>query len=227
MPGGDRRTPSPPAPSWSCPPLRGGDPLLTWCEGPPAADVLVRRRSTGRQRPATLDIGEHLQTLSGRTTGTSVHCPSSSPRSIGERPRWRLRVEGVLRRGQRRDAVRAPMTFPFGGSERPDHRGMTVDVSEGGCRCVLDRGRSPLPTLLSARPPRRFRRHPPRASRPDLRPVPGVHDHVPRRGDAPACPGGPPGELSLRFIGLTEPQQDLIRRRVFARLRELRNRGLL
>ncbi len=34
-------------------------------------------------------------------------------------------------------------------------------------------------------------------------------------------------ELSLRFIGLSEHVQDDIRRRVFARLRDLRQRGLL
>lgn len=34
-------------------------------------------------------------------------------------------------------------------------------------------------------------------------------------------------EVSLRFIGLPERQQDLVRRRVFARLRDLRRRGLL
>jgi hypothetical protein len=36
-----------------------------------------------------------------------------------------------------------------------------------------------------------------------------------------------PTELSLRFIGLPEHVQDALRRHVFARLRDLRQRGLL
>jgi hypothetical protein len=106
------------------------------------------------------------------------------------------------------------------GPELTPAEGTTVDVSEGGLRCILD--------------PRRVA-----SDQPDSA-VPGVGDvtqvAVPFPEFALTCLAEVTRrhpredalvELSLRFIGLTENQEDLIRRRVFARLRDLRHRGLL
>jgi c-di-GMP-binding flagellar brake protein YcgR len=123
----------------------------------------------------------------------------------------------ALGHAQRRGAVRAPLTVPVElGLAAGPAPGKTVDLSESGVRCILE------------------------PSADDGRPVPAAGDVVRvtlvlpdltvrcqgqvvrrhRRADEQA-------ELSLRFIGLPEKDQDQVRRRVFARLRELRQRGLL
>jgi hypothetical protein len=93
-------------------------------------------------------------------------------------------------------------------------------VSEGGLRCVLERGQAlpgegtpPVPPVgdvirLAAT-----------LGDVTVRCLSEVTRHFPREDGR--------GELSLRFIGLTEHEQDRIRERVFARLRELRRRGLI
>jgi c-di-GMP-binding flagellar brake protein YcgR len=135
----------------------------------------------------------------------------------GDSPTWRLRVVGPASRGQRRNAVRAPMSVPIELRLGDDLLvGATLDLSEGGTRCLL--GRKPntttqtvevgsvLPVTVDldgtrvAAKAEVIRRHP----RED--------DRI---------------ELSLRFVGLGERREDTIRRRVFAELRDLRSRGLL
>lgn len=205
-----------------------GDTLVAWSEGHQGADLLLSAPLDQSNRPVTLGIGERLEVV-WRELG-ELHALPAVLEAIdsGERPRWRLRIVGVLRRGQRREAVRAPLSVDVRvGPEPGSAEGTTVDVSEGGCRCILS-GRRPPPSSTVE---------------PDHA-VPSVgldtgavvpvavlfpeftitclaevtHRHA--RAEARV-------ELSLRFIGLTEQQQDLIRRRVFARLRELRTRGLL
>jgi hypothetical protein len=134
----------------------------------------------------------------------------------GESPSWRLRITGPSSRGQRRAAVRAPLAVPIEvGADGATRSGTTLDLSEGGTHCLLDGEPDRTGALevggvvrvavdldgrrLAARA-EVVRRHP----REDRRP-----------------------ELSLRFIGLAERDEDVIRRRVFAELRELRSRGLL
>jgi hypothetical protein len=195
------------------------DPLLTWCDGLSDDDVLVCAPLDRSQRPVALETGEHLEVVwqdDGDLRALPVVLLATE---VGERPRWLLREAGVLRRGQRRDAVRAPMHIPVRiGPETEALTGTTVDVSEGGLRCVLDADRSG-PTLPA--PP----------SRGDVIRVSALFPdssvtclaEVTRRHER----DDPRVELSLRFIGLTETQEDVVRRRVFARLRELRSRGLL
>ena len=145
-----------------------------------------------------------------------------------------LRVEraGPTAPGQRRAAVRAPLRLPVEfGSEKHPLSGLTVDVSEGGLRCVLDQ----MDTTSNAEnggttDAGDFRRTE----------VPSIGDRLsvtivfssvvveataevvrrPRREDGRT-------ELSLRFVGIPEGTQDLIRRQVFAGLRDLRLRGLI
>jgi PilZ domain len=204
-----------------------GDTLIAWSEGLQGDDLVVSAPLDGLQRPVKLGVGEHLEIV-WRASGQLLALPAALVAAeLGERSRWRLRSAGVLRRGQRRDAVRAPVTIPVRiGPELTPITGTTVDLSEGGLRCIL--GKQPRSAL----------------GRPDGLDSTGSSPLV---GDVVQVAALFPDltitclsevtrhharddarlELSLRFIGVTEHQQDLIRRRVFARLRELRHRGLL
>lgn len=140
----------------------------------------------------------------------------------------RVRRAGSTAPGQRRSAVRAPLVLPVQLVRGQDHlSGLTIDISEGGLRCVLDAAGAT-----------------PAASTDDgaVKPAPelAVGDQVAvvvaldtavmdGRGEIVRRHGREDGrsELSLRFVGLPEFTQDLIRRRVFAGLRDLRLRGLI
>jgi PilZ domain len=205
-----------------------GDTLMSWSEGLHEGDLLVTAPLDQSQRPVSLAVGEHLEVVWRGADGLRALPVVLTAAESGERSRWRLSSVGVVRRGQRRDAVRAPLTIPVRiGPEPTPVTGTTLDVSEGGLRCVLDKAQQPTRV-----PPDGDGAAGPSPARvgdvvrvaalfPDftvtcLAEVTRHHE----RED-------PRLELSLRFIGLTENQEDLIRRRVFARLRELRHRGLL
>jgi hypothetical protein len=190
--------------------------FTSWLDEIADGELVVLTPCDSERRPITLPIGEHLDVVWSDPTGLQTLPTELAGSLVGEQPRWRLRVAGVAKRGQRRDAVRAPLIVPVElGLALDPALGRTVDLSESGMRCLLDRAT-------------------------DGRPVPGVGQVVrvalalpdatirclsevirqhPRR-DARV-------ELSMRFIGLPEKDQDIVRRRVFARLRELRQRGLL
>ena len=136
---------------------------------------------------------------------------------------WRVRSARPAARGQRRAAVRAPLPVPV----RVDHdgvrlAGVTVDLSEGGLRSLVD--------PVGPEPTRRA------ASRAPLETGDVVTVHLPF--DRGVVDGGAEVvrrhrrsddhiELSLRFLGIPERDRDLIRRSVFACLRDLRARGVL
>jgi c-di-GMP-binding flagellar brake protein YcgR len=214
-----------------------GDAYMTWIDDV-RDEVLVASipRDLAR-RPMMLAVGEQIEVV-WKTSG-ALRCLSVVLAGIdlGEPPHWRLRPAGVVKRGQRRDAVRAPLTVPvvLGAGEAAAH-GTTLDVSEGGLRCVLDKRLSrPAP----GGPPRV---PPPRVPPPGVPAHPGLRvgdvvrlsvsfpdltvtclSEITRRHTDDESPT----ELSLRFIGLPEHVEDDLRRRVFTRLRDLRQRGLL
>jgi hypothetical protein len=200
------------------------DALVGWSEGTEDDDLIVTAPLDRSQRPVSLPVGDHLEVV-WRADDVLCALPVVLVAvEVGERPRWRLRRAGVLRRGQRRKAVRAPLTIPVRiGPDDAQTNGTSVDVSEGGLRCILEKHR-PAPDRegpVDPAPPRVGDVVRVTAVFPDFTitcaaEVTRLHD----RDD-------PRNELSVRFIGLTENQQDLVRRRVFARLRELRHRGLL
>jgi hypothetical protein len=130
-----------------------------------------------------------------------------------------LRVKGEATRTQRRDAVRAPLGLPvrvvYG---RTELVGSTVDLSEGGLRCVFrphadlgngtpfPRGGQPIGLVLDLYSDQldtqvEFVRRRPREDQ--------LH------------------EWSLRFVELPETAKDLIRSHVFTALRNARARGLV
>ncbi len=206
-----------------------GDTLIGWSEGLHDDDLIVSAPLDRSQRPVPLSVGEHLEVVWRSADELQAFPVVLVAVELGERPRWRLRAAGVVRRGQRRDAVRAPLTIPVRiGPPPAPATGVTVDVSEGGLRCILDNERLPDARPAGSGSSRRFFATP-RVG--DVVPVAALFPNVTitclaevtRQHDR----DDPRLELSLRFIGLTENQEDLIRRRVFARLRELRHRGLL
>lgn len=201
------------------------DTYLCWVEEVGNGQLVVTGPVDAQLRPVRLVIGERIDLVwrgEGGLRCLPVELIDIEP---AERPRWRLASAGVVKRGQRRDAVRAPMSARvILGAGPTAIAGTTVDVSEGGLRCVLERRPVRVPADALG----------PTPAIPDVGDV--VHLSVvlvdatirclaevsrrhPRHDERV--------ELSLRFISLSEHEQDRIRQRVFARLRDLRRRGLL
>jgi hypothetical protein len=193
------------------------DVLVSFVERVSGGELVVSVGEDAQKRRARLDTGEHLE-LIWRGPDELRSLPAQLVEVVaGDSPTWRLKIVGPASRGQRRNAVRAPLSVSldvtFG--ERVVS-GTTLDLSEGGTRCLLagrPGGEKPevevgavLPVTVDldgervATKAEVIRRHP----RDD--------EHT---------------ELSLRFVGLGEKREDAIRRRVFAELRDLRSRGLI
>ncbi|GAB3361100.1 flagellar brake protein [Modestobacter lapidis] len=130
-----------------------------------------------------------------------------------------LRIKGEATRTQRREAVRAPLGLPvrvvYG---RTELVGSTVDLSEGGLRCVF-RPHGDLGTNIPF----------PKAGHPIGLVLDLYSDQLDtqvefvrrrRREDQLH-------EWSLKFLQLPEPAKDLIRSHVFTALRNARARGLV
>ena len=207
-------------------PASGGDAYISWIDGV-RDDVLVASIPQDlARRPMVPAVGEQIDVI-WKTSGALRCLPVMlAGIDLGEPPHWRLRPAGVVTRGQRRDAVRAPLRIPvvLGAGASTAH-GTTLDVSEGGLRCVLDRQSRPAPGATAQVPAHSAFRVGDvvrvSASFPDLTVT--CLSEITRRhlhDDSPT-------ELSLRFIGLPEDVEDALRRRVFARLRDLRQRGLI
>jgi hypothetical protein len=192
--------------------LVGGSdsPLLSWVERVEDQDIVVtvgQDRSRRRVKVADGDPVElvwraasELRSLPARLVATEG----------GAEACWRVRPTGPAVAGQRRAAVRAPLSLGVS-AEAGRLRGTTVDISEAGFRGVLDGPAGPrvgdlLDVVVDLGPGRLAataavtRRHP-RAD--------GRH------------------EVSARFVELPERAQDQVRARVFTGLRDLRRRGLL
>ena len=205
-------------------PASRGDALMSWVDDVGDEELVVSIPQDLARRPVALAVGEQIEVI-WKASGV-LRCLPVVLAGIdsGESPHWRLRSAGVVQRGQRRDAVRAPLVAPvFLGTGASPAGGMTLDMSEGGLRCVLDRGARLVPGATA-----QFSAHPFRVGDvvrvsvmlPEL--TVACLSEITRRhplDDART-------ELSLRFIGLPEHVQDDLRRRVFARLRGLRQRGV-
>jgi hypothetical protein len=191
--------------------------FLSWMDELAEDGLLVTTPCDGDRRPISLPLGERLDVVWSTPDGLRAVPAALAGIVLGELPRWRLEVVGVAQRGQRRDAVRAPLIAPVElGLTVDPVLGRTVDLSEGGLRCVLDRTLDPWHAVPDVGEVIRVA-----VALPDLtlRCLSEVTRLFPRQDGRV--------ELSVRFIGLTEKDQDAVRRRVFTRLRELRQRGLL
>jgi c-di-GMP-binding flagellar brake protein YcgR len=207
-------------------PASRGDALMSWLDDVDGEDLVVAVPLDLARRPVALAVGEMIDVV-WKTSG-ALRCLPVVLAGIdpGEPPQWRLRSAGVVRRGRRREAVRAPLRVPVTVGTGPSAaRATSLDLSEGGLRCILDREARPAPreaAELSAQ--FAFRTGDVvrvSATFPDL--TVACLSEITRlhpRDDSRT-------EMSVRFIGLSEHVQDDLRRRVFARLRDLRQRGLL
>ena len=192
------------------------DVLTSFVEEATGGELVISVGEDSARRRVRLEPGEALELVwRGPEELRSVPAVLLDVHG-GDAPTWRVRISGPSSRGQRRAAVRAPLTVALtvraGGASRT---GTTLDLSEGGTHCLLDGDPDRTGALevgsvvhvaldLDGRSvackAEVIRRHP----REDRRP-----------------------ELSLRFIGLPERDEDDVRRRVFAELRDLRSRGLI
>jgi hypothetical protein len=199
-----------------------GDAVMSFVQAVTGSELVLTVGQDRSQRRVRLEPGERLELVwKGPEELRSLPAELVSVDTGGSEPTWRVTVVGKASRGQRRAAVRAPLDFRAElVLDKAPFEGVTVDISEGGMRCLLDvpgdaePGRGP--------------------SVPEVGTVVPVAVHLDggrvrcqaeivrrhRREDRRA-------ELSVRFIGLPEPDQDTIRRNVFAGLRDLRSRGLI
>ena len=212
-------------------PASGGDAYLSWIDDIRDEVLVASIPQDSARRPMLLAVGEQIEVI-WKASGALRCLPVVlAGTDLGEPPHWRLRPAGLVKRGQRRDAVRAPLRVPvvIGAGASTAH-GTTLDVSESGLRCVLDKRQSRPAPGPPASPAPQVPAHPAlrvgdvvrvSASFPDLT-VTCLSEITRRHTEADS-----PAELSLRFIGLPEHVQDALRRRVFTRLRDLRQRGLL
>ena len=186
--------------------------MLSWVRTVEDRDIVVtvgQDRSQRRVRVADGDPVElvwraasELRSLPARLVATEG----------GAEACWRVRPTGPAVRGQRRSAVRAPLSLALGvTADETRLAGMTVDISEGGFRGVLTGPAGPrVGDVLDV-----------------------VVDLDPGRLEAQAAVirrhwrADDRHELSARFLELPERAEDQVRGRVFAGLRDLRQRGLL
>ena len=206
-------------------PASRGDAFMSWLDDVDDGDLVVSIPYDLARRPVALAVGATIDVV-WKAAGALRCLPVVlAGIDLGEPPHWRLRSAGVVKRGQRREAVRAPLRVPVTlGTGASAARATSLDLSEGGLRCLLDREPRPVPgAIAQVSAQSAFRAGevvPVSAMLPDLTvtclsEISRLH----ARDDART-------ELSLRFIGLSEQVQDDLRRRVFARLRDLRQRGL-
>ena len=195
--------------------------LLSWVERLEDRDLVVTVGQDRAQRRLRLDDGERVQLVWRGVAGLRSLPAQFVGMDGGTGKCWRLRPTGPAVRGQRRSAVRAPLSLGLGVSaEEIRLTGVTVDISEGGFRGLL-RPPAGAGTRSGTRAPQVG----------DVLDV--VVDLDPGQVEATAevirrhVRGDDVHEVSARFVGLTERAEDLIRARVFAGLRDLRQRGLL
>lgn len=202
-----------------------GDALISWVERVEGQELVVTAGQDRSQRRVRLEPGQRVEMVwRGPTELRSL--PTELVAVEGGC--WRLRATGPAARGQRRAAVRAPLSLVVRvGSGTATVTGNSVDISEGGFRAVF-----PAPPASDAAP------LPGEAESPavdwqvgdvidvvvelepgEVRTGAEVTRRHPREDDH--------RELSVRFIGLPEREEDQIRARVFAGLRDLRRRGLV
>ncbi|MGY1887400.1 MULTISPECIES: hypothetical protein [unclassified Blastococcus] len=223
-----------------------GDVLLSWVEAAGATEFVVTVDEDRMQQGVAIEPGEHVEVVwrgpeELRSRPTELVATRSDP------PQWRLRPVGPATRGQRRSAVRAPLSVQVQMTVGTEVlRGASLDISEGGMRALF-RATVTAPTAGPAagsaegaveqpeglpgedgttqpedEDPLRLGAVLPLVVCLDQEEVPcrgEVTRRIPRQDDRT--------ELCFRFVDMHERTQDRIRRHVFAGLRTLRARGLL
>jgi hypothetical protein len=219
-----------------------GDTLLSFVEQVESGELVITAGEDRQKRPVRLEPGERLELMwRGPEEFRAVPAELLAV-DLGNGPTWRVRTVGPAGRGQRRAAVRAPMDFTVTLTNGPlSHRGVSVDLSEGGLRCLLDD--AARTTAAGSAPDGAAAAEERAATAADAASAHQLEvgsvlqvtvwfddrEYVTSKGEVvrhfPRADNRE--EVSIRFIGLPEKMEDLIRARVFARLRELRARGVL
>jgi hypothetical protein len=200
--------------------------------------VLILLPRGDEQQPVSPEPGTRLELVWKDTEGL-VAVPVEvvlRERAVGSV--LRVRRTGPTTPGQRRSAVRSPLRLPVQVTRgHYQLSGLTLDVSEGGLRCVLNLPDAETSTEIGDGPVEQATAD---GAVQETAENLAVGDRVAvvvtfdnavvrsaadvvrrhRREDARV-------EVSLRFVDLPEVTQDLIRRQVFASLRDLRQRGLI
>jgi hypothetical protein len=224
-----------------------GDALMSFVEKVGDDELVLTVGKDRAQRPVRLEPGERLDLVWKDPTELRALPAELVAVQTGEQSTWRIRPVGPATRGQRRNAVRAPLAFRIRiGADNNPREGQTVDISEGGARLVLDGEPAADPAVTAEDSPAG-----PGGSDADVHEHTGQavaaaealevgavfpvtiwlddRDYVAARGELIRRHDRTDRreELSVRFIGLTEHMEDLVRRHVFAGMRDLRARGLL
>jgi hypothetical protein len=213
-----------------------GDTLLSFVEVIEDDEFQLSAGEDRLKRPVHVEPGEHLE-LTWRGPDELRALPVELVAvETGGAGTWRVRPVGPAGRGQRRAAVRAPMdcrvTLTAAGRTL---EGVSLDVSEGGVRFLLD---DPAALPAGQDPAGEQQTEADSAGTEPQLQIGSVHqvslwwddrDNVVSQGEViRRFPREDKREeVSIRFIGLPEKMEDVIRARVFARLRDLRARGVL
>ncbi|MCF6736606.1 PilZ domain-containing protein [Blastococcus sp. KM273129] len=114
-----------------------GDVLISLVESSDPTEIVVSIGEDRSRRRVRLEAGEHVEVIwrgpeELRSLPTELIAAELHP------PQWRLRPVGPSTRGQRRSAVRAPLSLQVQMTVGPDVlHGLTVDISEGGIRALF------------------------------------------------------------------------------------------
>ncbi|MGR6966761.1 flagellar brake protein [Geodermatophilus sp. URMC 61] len=185
-------------------------PVSTRVERVTGETVVVRPSVGDFADQEVVWVGDHVQVFWRDSASVWALPAQVTTVERGAAPRWHLAVVGPAEAIQRRQAVRARLAVPLTAVlDSVDLAGEVVDLSERGLRAVLDASGDPPPPGT----------------------VVPLTVHL-EGGDVTSraevvwhhTRGGRWG-VSLRFLELSEKEQDRVRRRVFQAMREERARG--
>jgi PilZ domain len=213
-----------------------GDALTSFVESSGDAEMVVTVAVDRSGRRVRLEVGEDVQLVWKGPEGLRARPAQLSEVVLGDEPTWRLKPVGPAARGQRRNAVRAPLSLPVEATlGQMQVMGETVDVSEAGLRVLFTPVTGPrtgpeATSVGDATTPVTDTFSPETGAVLDV--VLGLDERqAPIRSKVEVVRQHPRTdrrtELSIRFIGLAEREQDRIRARVFTELRLLRSRGVI
>ncbi len=215
------------------------DALVSFVQEVHEGELILSVGQDSAQRRVRLDPGERLELVWKDVAELRTVPAELVAVDTGGEPTWRVRTVGPATRGQRRAAVRAPLISRVSVVvEEQTLEGRSVDMSEAGVRCLLDAPRTTVKgSTVVAQAEDDAEQGAARASQAVVQvgavlPVTVWLDdrhHISATGEVVRrhIRHDRRQELSIRFLGLPERMQDLIRREVFACLRDLRARGLL
>jgi hypothetical protein len=218
-----------------------GDAVISWVESVRDDELVLAPAEDRTRQRLEVDVGERMEIVWRGTDDLRAMPAELVAVERGVDPVWRLRPLGPTTRGQRRAWVRAPMALPVRMTPPSGEiTGTTVDVSEGGLRVVMSPAQPAADEVpVAGAPARPGPSHPTDEDEGDGDPLtPGAVVPLSLTLDDFEIPCSVEvlrrirqedgrSEVTLRFIGMHERTQDLIRRHVFFRLRTLRARGVL